>query len=1009
MSGTNREIKPDSYIERMPVLPSRKSVPLFSLMAKRVRTILLVSSPYDAFTFEQDGRLTEILLSEYLELNLRYAPRIARASTAEEALEKLGHFRFDLIISMPRVGDMDVVEFSKRVKEVQPDLPVVLLAYNTRELLQIQSRNDRKTIDRIFTWNGDAWLFLAIIKYIEDLKNLRHDVEVADVQCIILIEDNISFYSSYLPILYTELVTQTQDVMVEGLNTIEKFIRMRARPKILLATCYEEAIDLYKTYRDNVLGVVTDVSFPCEGVMDREAGIKFAKMVREETWDRAVLVQSSDELHREKAYELGAQFINKNSPTLLHEVQDFIREHLGFGDFIFRMPNGEVIGRAGDLLSLAELLHEIPDESLLYHVTRNHFSLWLMARTEFDLARALRPRVVEEFENIQEIRKYLIGQFYEHLREKQTGIVAEYSSGTFHPDSMFVRIGTGSLGGKGRGLGFISSHLEEYLDEIDHPDVRFFVPRTIVLTTEVFDEFMATNDLGEKILHETDDAKIRNLFLNSEIPEKAKGLLRGILDRVQYPLAVRSSSLQEDASYQPFAGMYQTYMLPNNGEDIEIRLAELCSAIKMVYASTYYADPRSYFEVTPNRLEEEKMAIVIQEVVGRRHGQYIYPDIAGVARSYDFYPVDDRKPEDGVANVALGMGRTVVDGGKCVRFSPEYPTKLAQFSSVEDFLERAQREFFALDMTMSGPEWEAGEPGGTNIVKLGLDVAEKHGTLHTLASTYMPENNAVYDGTSRNGIRLVTMAGILKHSVFPLAEAVRFFLDMGEKALSCPVEVEFAVNLKKSSEGKSEIGFLQIRPLVIGNETFELDLDDYAEDQAICISTTALGQGYMTGIHDVVYIREQAFDRQKTVDIASEIERANDRMKAENRKYILIGPGRWGTSDRFFGIPVTWSQISRVQAIIETDISGVSVQPSQGTHFFHNITSLGIPYFTVNRVAKDTPDTLDLDWLESQPASFENKYIRVVSFEKPVSIAVDGSNRRGIVLKPGVEISGRGD
>lgn len=997
----------DSYLESLPVLPSRISVPLFSLMPKRVRTLLLVSSPYDAFTFEQDGRLTEILLSEYLELNLRYAPRIARASTADEALAKLGQYPFDLVISMPRVGDMDVIEFSKRVKKVRPDLPVVLLAYHTRELKHLQAMDDQHVVDRIFTWHGDTRLFLAIIKYIEDQFNLEHDVRVADVQCIILIEDDVSFYSSYLPIFYTELVIQTQELMREGLNRMEKFIRMRARPKILLATCWEEALNWYKKYQDNVLGVITDVSFPCSGKMDKEAGLKFAKMVREETWDRAVLVQSSDDVHRKAAFDLGAQFINKNSPTLLRDVQDFIREHLGFGDFIFRMLDGEIVGRAGNLQSLAELLHEVPDESLLYHVTRNHFSLWLMARTEFDLARALRPRQVQEFEDTRSIREYLIGLFDEHLIEKSAGVIADYSSGAFLPGSNFIRIGSGSLGGKGRGLGFINSQLEKYIAELNPPDVRIFVPRTTVLTTEVFDLFMEENELTDKILLETDDRITREAFLNAKIPNDAKDMLRDFLERVNYPLAVRSSSLQEDASYQPFAGMYQTYMLPNNDDDLEIRLVELCNAVKMVYASTYYADPRSYFEATPNRLEEEKMAVVIQEVVGQRHGDYQYPDISGTARSYDFYPVSGRKSEDGVVHVSLGLGKTVVDGGKCIRFSPEYPRKLNQFSGVEDYLEHAPREFYALDMTQAGPNWDDSDAGDTNVVQLGLDAAEEHGTIHALASTYVAENDTVYDGTSRKGVRLITMAGVLKHDVFPLADTIKFLLEMGRKAFSCPVEIEFAVNLKKPDKGQSEIGFLQIRPLVIGQESFELHLEDIDVDQAICVSNSALGQGYVTGIFDLVYVREDNFDRQKTVEIAGEIENINSKLKSEGRNYVLIGPGRWGTADRFFGIPVNWAQISRVQAIIETDIKGVPVQPSQGAHFFHNITSLGIPYFTVNRDVKTRDGTLDMEWLESQPASFETEHVRLLTFDKEIGIATDGRSRTGVVLKPGVEFIGR--
>ncbi len=978
------------------------SIQLSSLMQKRVHNILLVSSLYDSFTFEQDGRLAEALFSEYLELNLRYAPRIDRVSTADGALERLNARQYDLVISMPRVGGMDVLRFCEKAKEIRPDLPVVLLSYHTRELPLLEAREEFHRIDRAFTWHGDVRLFLAIIKYIEDRNNVDNDLNAAGVQCIILIEDNISFYSSYLPLLYTELVVQTQDLMADGINHMEKLIRMRARPKILLATTYDEGLELYRRYRDHVLGVVTDVSLPREGKMDRIAGLKFAKMVREETWDRAVLVQSSDDSHREEALDIGAQFINKNSQTLLNEVRGFMQGHLGFGDFIFRRQDGSVVTRVGDLRSMGEALLEVPDESLIYHVTRNHFSLWLMARTEFDLAKALRPRQVEEFESPAKLREFLVDTLNAHLEKKRIGVVADFSTDTFIPESMFVRIGSGSLGGKGRGLAFINSLLGSYEIEDNVPGVNIYVPLTTVLATEVFEEFMEAGGLISHALAETDDDKITARFLESRLPDEAIDILREFLERVHYPLAVRSSSLQEDASHQPFAGLYRTYMIPNDSEDIDVRLRELANAIKMVYASTYYADPRSYFDATPNRLEEERMAIVIQEVVGRRHGNYIYPDLAGVARSYDYYPMEGKDPEDGVAMVALGLGRQVVDGGKCVRFSLEWPRKLYQFSSVEDFLENAQREFYALDMSKPAPLWREGKGLESNVVKLGLDVAESHGTLYTTGSTYIAENDAVYDGISRKGVRLVTLAGVLKHEVFPLALALKFLLNLGATAFSSPVEIEFAVNLRKKDEGPSELGFLQIRPLVVGADTGELNLDTVESSCAVCISQSALGQGHMNDIRDIVYVRDDNFDRGGTVEIAGEIETINQKMKDEGRGYILIGPGRWGTADRFYGVPVSWAQISNVQAIVETDIKGVAVQPSQGTHFFQNITSMGIPYFTVNA----GEGMLDMDWMKSQRSSYESEHVRVLTYDEPLEIAIDGRNRVGVIMKPGEKPGG---
>jgi len=973
------------------------------LMVERVRNILLVSSLYDSFTFEEDGRLNEVLLSEYLNLNLRYTPHIERVSTAEEALDLLMEKQFDLVISMVRIGGMDVLDFSKRCEKFSPDLPIVLLAYHTRELPVFEEKTELPGIDRLFAWHGDVRLFLAIIKSIEDRMNLDNDVMSADVQCIILIEDSVSFYSSYLPMLYTELVSQTQDLMADGLNLMDKSLRMRARPKILLATSYEEGLELYRKYRDNVLGVITDVGIPRGGKLDECAGMDFAEEVRKETWDRAVLVQSSDEKYREQAYKIGAKFHNKNSPRLLWHVKKFMREHLGFGDFVFRMSDDEIVGTAGDLNGLVRALHEIPEKSLIYHVTRNHFSRWLMARTEFDLAKALRPRSISEFENPEAIRKFLIDTFKAHLTQKRSGVVADFSADTFTPESMFVRIGEGSLGGKGRGLAFIHNLLNKIDTREFVPGIKIFVPPTTVLTTQIFEQFMELNELRTLAVEETDEKIITRAFLDAKFPAEAVAQLGLFLEKVDYPVAVRSSSLQEDASHQPFAGLYRTYMLPNDSEFLQVRLEELINAIKMIYASTYYNDPRSYFEATPNRLEEEQMGVLIQQVVGRRHENYIYPDIAGVARSYDFYPMEGRDIKDGVAQAALGLGRQVVDGGKCVRFSPSYPKKLFQFSSVEDYLENAQREFFALDMDLPGPTWSEEDSDESNVVKLGLDLAEKHGSLYVIGSTYVPENDAVYDGISREGIRLVTLAGILKHDSFPLADAIKFLLALGMEAFSAPVEIEFAVNLKHEDK-IPELAFLQIRPLVTGSESLVIDLQNIEPASAITISHNALGQGFIKGIRDIVYVKPENFDRQKTPEIAKDIELINSKMRQDDRKYIIAGPGRWGTADRFFGIPVKWSQISKTALFIETDIKGVPVEPSQGTHFFHNITSMGIPYLTVNLTTGD--GMIDHEWLDKQKAVQETQYVRHVRFDDELEIAVDGKDRRGVILKPGEKIPG---
>ncbi len=994
---------PDKLIEQIVGRKEQRTIPLDSLMPRRVRDILLVSSSYDSYTLEEDGSLSEILFSEYIELNLRYAPRIERTSTAEEALSKLKGGRYDMVISMPRIGDMDIVEFCQAVDEITQNIPIALLAYNTREVPVLESMVGLPPSARIFVWHGDVRLFLAIIKSVEDRWNAWHDAVTAGVQSIILIEDSPRFYSSYLPMLYTELVLQTQALMADGLNRTQKLVRMRARPKILLATSYEEGLEYYNRHRDNVLGVIADAGCPRDGCLDPAAGIEFVKAVREDTPDRAVLIQSSEQSNDKLAKSVGAHFINKNSPSLLRDVQEFMRANWGFGDFIFRNPDGSVVCRAADFRELVDALEEIPEESLFYHAGRNDFSSWLMARTEFDLAKAIRPRKVEEFACPSDVRDYLVSVFSRHRETLVAGLVTEFSSYTFDATTKFARIGSGSLGGKGRGLAFVNSLINKFKIADHIEGVHIHVPPAAVLATDFFDQFMEESGLTPLVLGECTDEEIATAFLAAKLSSETRQTLRAFLKEVTYPLAVRSSSLLEDSSYQPFAGVYKTYMLPNDNESLDERLEELCKAVKLVYASTYFTEPRAYIESTPNRLEEEKMAIVIQQVVGRRHEDYFYPDIAGTARSYDYYPMKGMKPEDGVANVALGLGKMVVEGGRVVRFSPEHPQNLYQFSTIDDFLEHAQREFFALDMSGTGPRWDKLDMCETNLVQLGLDAAEKHGTLNAVGSVYSSENDAVYDGVSRPGVRLVTMCGLLKADVFPLAKVLGFILKVGAAGFSCPVEIEFAVNLHPSGEGPHEFGFLQIRPLVITSEAHNLKTHEIEPSEAVCISNNALGNGFIDGIRDILLVRRDTFRLDRTVSIAQEIEKLNTGLKGCHRPYLLIGPGRWGTTDQYAGVPVKWHQISCVRCIIETDIAGVSMPPSQGTHFFHNITSLGIGYLTVSSARKD--GFIDLDWLQGQDVVTEMDYIRHISLDKPLEILLDGRNRQGVVMKPGFGIT----
>ncbi|MBN1947913.1 MAG: hypothetical protein JW797_19760 [Bradymonadales bacterium] len=990
-----RDLPLESLIERR----KTSEVAFDLLMPHRVHNILLVSSLYDSFTLREDGELSESLFSEYLSLNLRHPPRIIRVSSAKEALARIAVESFDLVITMLRVGGMALVDFRRQVHERAPHLPVLLLAYNNRELEKLQSY-PFTGLDKPFVWLGDVQLFLAMLKYVEDRLNVTHDTRLAGVQSIILIEDSVRFYSAFLPLLYTELMKQTQAVMAEGLTWNQRLLRMTARPKVLLATSYEEGLELYHQHRENVLGVITDAAYPSQGQLDPQAGLRFARMVKADNPDRAVLVLSSDDANEALAHQAGASFINKRNPALLGAVREFILANFGFGDFTFSMPDGTVVATAHDLKSFIECLKTVPAESLLHHARRNHYSTWLMARTEFPLAKALRPRKVTDFATAEDIRHHLIESVTAQRRQSQAGVVAEFSSVTFDAHHSFVRFGAGSMGGKGRGLAFVHSLFGHYEIQETLPGVRIEIPPTLILGTDVFDRFMEQSGLRGLALSEAPDPVISRAFLEAKLPDELREVLTTLLKFVHYPLAVRSSSLLEDAYYQPFAGVYHTYMLPNNHPDPDIRFQELTNAIKLVYASSYLADAKAYVASTSWRVEEEKMAIVIQRIAGRVHEHYLYPDVAGVARSVDFYPMAGMQAEDGVASVALGLGRMVVEGGRCLRFSPGHPRRLYQFSTTRDTLANSQREFFALDLSAPGPREEIDPDRASNIVPLGLDVAQRHGTLTAVGSVYSPEDDRIHDGLHQDGIKLVTMAGVLKGRHFPLAQALRSILHVAHAGLNCPAEIEFAVSLRKGTAEQPHLfSFLQIRPIVMGVQAHEFALQDIADHDIICRSSQALGHGRLEGIRDLVYIDPRTFDRSRALDAAGQVGKINQELRAAGRNFILIGPGRWGTNDHWLGIPVSWSQIDAARCIVETDMEDIRVTPSQGTHFFQNITSFGIPYFTVN--TDDQDSRLDLDWLQSRNAATALDLVRHVAFDEPVDVLVNGRQQKGVILKPG--------
>ncbi|RMF71606.1 MAG: histidine kinase, partial [Planctomycetota bacterium] len=789
------------------------------LMPHRVQEILLVSTPYDAYTIEEDMLLGELIYFEYAQLGLSHAPRVTHVASGEEALEAVRNRSFDLVISMLRLGDMDVFRFSERFKETAPGVPLVLLIANELELVRLGDRRKDLTVDYIYVWKGDARLFLAIIKVIEDAWNVEHDTEVGGVGVIILIEDSVRYRSSLLPMVYAELVNQTRAVMLDGLNRMQRLMRMRARPKMLVAETYEGGIELYERYRNYLFGIITDVSFSHNGRNEAQAGVKFISHVHAEQPDVPALLQSSDIANREFAELIGVSFLHKRSRTLLEDLRQFMVESFGFGDFVFRLPDKREVGRARDMRSMPRVLAEVPAASIEYHAANNHFSNWLLARSEFRLAHRLRPRKVSEFKDGEALRTYLIEAFNDALSENRRGTIEDFSRETYDASTQFARIGDGSLGGKSRGLAFTNALLARRWNAGEFEDVRVYVPRLVVLATGVFDEFLALNHLRTRTLYEASDEWIRRVFLNARLPEGVRDDLRAFLRVVRTPIAVRSSSLLEDSQYHPFAGVYDTHMIPNTHPDEEQRLRRLCDAVKLVFASTFFSTARSYIEATAHRIEEEKMAVVCQELVGARHEHYFYPDFAGVVRSYNFYPFGRMSPEDGVADVGLGLGQIVVEGGEALRFCPAHPQVLPQLDNEKQFLKEAQRRFYAIDLDADA---HPADPDDSAIVTLGLDDAERHGTLNLLGSVWSHENRTFYDGIHRPGARVVTFAHILKNEVFPLAKILQRLLDLGRAAMSGPVEIEFAVNLQSRPR---EFAVLQMRPYGAQSDDQIVDLE----------------------------------------------------------------------------------------------------------------------------------------------------------------------------------------
>jgi CheY-like chemotaxis protein len=967
-----------------------------NLMPFKVHNILLVSSLYDSFILREDGRLNELLIDESLELNLQQIPGITHVSSCAEALDLASsNPQFNLIVTNLAVGDMNAAQLASEVRRAGLDVPVVVLAYDYREIKNFVARNPTTDIDRVFLWQGNARILIAIVKYIEDKRNVLHDTRAMGVPVLLVVEDNIRYYSAFLPVIYTELIKQSRRVIQEGINVAHKLVRMQARPKILLSSNFEDAASLVQEYRDYIFGLVSDVEFPWEGKLSPEAGFELARMVKSLTPDVPVVLQTSRTEFRPRAHAEGYSFLRKRSPTLLKDLRRILTDNFGFGDFVFRLPDQREVGRAKDLNELEEQLQTVPPESLMYHAQSNHFSHWLMARTEFALAAKLRPRKVSDFNGPEHLRRNLIESINDYRREQNEVLIGDFKPDTFKPsDSSFLRIGSGSLGGKARGLAFVRHLLRTRRIARRFPGVRICVPPAVVIATDQFDQFLIENYLGDFALHCDDDTEIQQRFLDSTLPVALTENLKAYLDEVGYPLAVRSSSLLEDSQYQPFTGVYETFMLGNQHADLQTRLDELSEAIKLVYASTFSQHAKAYVRATPYRLEEEKMAVILQQVVGIAHGSRFYPDFSGVVRSHNFYPVEPMTFADGIAAVALGLGRTVVDGGKCLSFCPRYPRNLLQFSSVEDILANTQTEFCALEL--DGVPRGAG-PGHLREARFGLDVAEKDGTLHAVASTYSADNQAVYDGLSRPGARIVTFAPMLKHEIFPLAMILELLVRAGEDALGNPVEIEFAVRLPRAEE-PAEFGFLQIRPLTLSRDHQDLTIGDVDSSHLICKCSKVLGNGRIENLYDIVVVDSHRFERSRSQEVAKAVAHFNAALSADNRPYLLIGVGRWGSNDPWLGIPVEWDEISGARAIVEAGFHDFRVTPSQGSHFFQNLTAFQVGYFTVNPDAGE--GSVDWPWLAEQPALEEQGCVRHLQFTEPLRVIMNSRNSQGVIYKP---------
>ena len=968
------------------------------LMQKRIHRVLVICSNYDNYMLEEDGRIDEQIFNEYASLNLRYPPTFVQTDNEEDAFRILGEGNIDLVISMLSLKGTDVFGLAKRIKEKHASIPIVVLTYFSREVSLRLEGEDLSAIDYVFCWLGDASLILAIIKLIEDKMNADHDIENIGVQAIILVENSIRYISLYLPNIYKIVLMQSLDFQREALNEHQRMLKMRGRPKILLANNFNDALDLYYKYKYNVLGVISDISYKRDGIQDENAGIELCKVVMADDDKVPFLLQSSSLSHKKIAEEMGAGFINKYSKSLSLELRNFIIQNLAFGPFVFRNPyTMEPIAIATDLQSLQQKLLTIPDNSLEYHASRNHFSKWLNARAFFPVAQMFKYIRKEDFASKDEMRRFLYVAISSFRLGKGRGVIAKFDKASFDEYQIFSRIGEGSIGGKARGLAFINRIIKNSKLFNLFPDVIITIPRTVVLSTDIFDEFMEQNNLYSVALSDLTDSEILDKFINAELPGHVLQDFYAFLSvSKNVPIAVRSSSKLEDSHYQPFAGIYSTYMIPRIADN-KLMVKMLSDAIKEVYASVYYKSSKAYMTATANVIDEEKMGIILQEVCGTRHGDIFYPTLSGVARSINYYPIGSEKAGDGIVNIAFGLGKLIVEGGMSLRFSPRYPKKILQLSSPETALRDTQKVFCALDLNAGS--FVPSTDDGVNILKIDIKDANNDGAMKYVGSTYDRINHILRDGISHPGKRVISFANVLQHKAFPVAEIISTLLDLGQKEMNNPVEIEFAANLETPPGTPKVFSFLQIRPIVHTEETVNINLTHIRPENTIVYSDSALGNGTFKGICDLVYVRPESFNAANNKNLAIEIENLNANFVRQSSGYVLIGPGRWGSSDPWLGIPVIWPQISAARIIIESGLKNYRIDPSQGTHFFQNLTSFRVGYFTINPYIKE--GFYDVDFLNSLEAVYENEHIRHIRFNNPLDIMIDGRKHKGVIMKPG--------